>query len=175
MVAAHHSSGAHRLTPALQRNGMTQPAPSIISNPPMAFQIAAYLLLAIILGNVNALVDSVLHPEIPYFDVEHLIVGGVTACISAAFSFILFRSWHHLNRAVATINRLEALLPICMSCKRIRKNGADPHSADSWQSIESYIAERTTSKFSHGICPTCIATQYPELADELKSVPYRDA
>jgi len=32
--------------------------------------------------NLNAMVDVVLHPEIPYFDKEHLIVGGVTGFVS---------------------------------------------------------------------------------------------
>lgn len=31
------------------------------------------------LGNLPAMVDWGLHPEIPYFDEEHLVVGGITA------------------------------------------------------------------------------------------------
>ena len=34
------------------------------------------------MSNLNALVDYVLHPYIPYFDKEHLIVGGVTGLVS---------------------------------------------------------------------------------------------
>ena len=38
-----------------------------------------YLFLVLFISNLGAMVDFVLHPEIPYFDEEHLIVGGVTA------------------------------------------------------------------------------------------------
>jgi hypothetical protein len=31
----------------------------------------------VLLGNLNAIVDLVLHPEIPYFGMEHLIFGGI--------------------------------------------------------------------------------------------------
>ncbi len=41
-----------------------------------------YSLIILVIFNLNAIVDLVLHPEIPYFDYEHLIVGGVTALIT---------------------------------------------------------------------------------------------
>ena len=47
------------------------------------------------------------------------------------------------------VQRLEALLPICSYCKKIR----DDHNY--WQQIEGYIQERTGSQFSHSICPEC--------------------
>ena len=37
---------------------------------------------------------------------------------------------------------------------------------ESWQSIESYITEHTTTKFSHGICPDCMKKLYPEFTKE---------
>ena len=37
-----------------------------------------FLLLAIVLiANLSAFVEFFLHPEIPYFDLEHIIVGGM--------------------------------------------------------------------------------------------------
>ena len=53
------------------------------------FQGISFLFIVFLLGNVNAVVDHFLHPEIPYFDEEHLIVGGVYIFISILlFSFI---------------------------------------------------------------------------------------
>ncbi len=49
----------------------------------------------------------------------------------------------------ADVRNLEGLLPICSYCKKIR--GKD----DSWQQIESFVAQRTDAEFSHGICPSC--------------------
>ncbi len=36
-----------------------------------------------LMANLDALIDAVLHPEIPYFDNEHLIVGGASAFLTA--------------------------------------------------------------------------------------------
>jgi phosphoserine phosphatase RsbU/P len=52
---------------------------------------------------------------------------------------------------MANITRLNALLPICSYCKRIRGD------QDYWEQVESYITEHTGVLFSHGICPSCLA------------------
>ena len=56
---------------------------------------------------------------------------------------------------------LQDILPICMYCKKIRDD------RDYWQTVESYITQYTTSRFSHGICPSCMATEVdPHFADD---------
>ncbi len=45
-----------------------------------------YLIIIFFMGNLSSLTDLFLHPEIPYFDREHIIVGGTTAL----FAFVLF-------------------------------------------------------------------------------------
>jgi two-component system, sensor histidine kinase and response regulator len=52
-----------------------------------------YFLILLLITNLNAIIDSILHPEIPYFDEEHLIVGGITgfACL-VLFIFISYYS-----------------------------------------------------------------------------------
>lgn len=64
-----------------------------------------------------------------------------------------------LEGALARVNELEGLLPICSYCKKVR-NGADY-----WQQVEVYIAERSRARFSHGICPEC----YPSVVREAES------
>ncbi len=51
---------------------------------------------------------------------------------------------------MARITQLNALLPICSYCKRIRSD------QDYWEQVESYITEHTGVLFSHGICPSCL-------------------
>ena len=41
--------------------------------------MALYGFLVLLLSNLGAMVDLVLHPEIPYLDEEHLLVGGINA------------------------------------------------------------------------------------------------
>jgi signal transduction histidine kinase len=48
-----------------------------------SLHILAYLGVVLLLTNLNALVDFFQHPDIPYFDEEHLIVGGVTGLVTA--------------------------------------------------------------------------------------------
>jgi hypothetical protein len=62
-------------------------------------------------------------------------------------------------RAAALAERrvLGGLLPICAGCKRIQR------SDDVWQSLEAYIQAHSEASFSHGLCPSCLASLYPEI------------
>jgi DNA-binding response OmpR family regulator len=54
-----------------------------------------------------------------------------------------------LQEALAAVKELRGILPICMSCRKVRDD------QDYWQSVEAYICEHTDAQFSHGICPDC--------------------
>jgi hypothetical protein len=58
-----------------------------------------------------------------------------------------------LQSALAEVNALREILPICSYCKKIRDD------ENYWHTVEDYISEHTMTRFSHGICPTCMATQ----------------
>jgi DNA-binding response OmpR family regulator len=68
-----------------------------------------------------------------------------------------------LSDALAQVKQLKGLLPICMFCKKIRKD------ENYWQQVEEYIHERSEADFSHSICPTCMAEHYPEYAEKKKA------
>jgi hypothetical protein len=51
---------------------------------------------------------------------------------------------------------LEGLIPICMYCKKIRDKD------DQWEILERYIESRSSARFSHGICPECLAKHFGE-------------
>jgi PAS domain S-box-containing protein len=62
--------------------------------------------------------------------------------------------------ALADVKTLRDILPICSYCRKVRDD------KDYWQSVELYIAEHTTTQFSHGICPSCMASEFePQLRD----------
>lgn len=61
-----------------------------------------------------------------------------------------------LEIALAQVNRLQGLLPICAWCKKVRD---DKHY---WHSVEDYISRRTEARFSHGICPDCLEKSMSE-------------
>lgn len=119
-------------------------------------------LVVLVMGNLSAWVDAVLHPEIPYLDQEHLIVGGTTALVSAVLFGGLIVYIRRLGRALQTIESLEAIIPICSYCKNILRDDGNPTEMQSWQPIEAYVSEKTKSQLTHGICPACLARHYPE-------------
>ena len=127
-----------------------------------AVKVLIYIAIVILMCDLNALVDAFLHPDIPYFDKEHLIVGGVNGLVSLILLGLLELYLNKFNKALKKIKTLEAILPICSNCKKIRRTASDPQKKESWQSIEYYITEQTTTKFSHGICPECAKKYYSD-------------
>lgn len=65
-----------------------------------------------------------------------------------------------LQDALANVKTLSGLLPICSSCKRIRDDQGY------WTQVERYLTEHTGAQFSHGLCPECFRTLYPEYMDK---------
>lgn len=74
----------------------------------------------------------------------------------------LKRQQQELTRAQARIKVLGGLIPICANCHKIRNDQGY------WDKLEKYISEHSEAVFSHGICPDCAASLYPELAGELE-------
>ena len=60
------------------------------------------------------------------------------------------------EKALAEIKVLGGLLPICMSCKKIRDDQGY------WNQIETYIRSHSQAEFSHSLCPECAHKLYPE-------------
>jgi DNA-binding response OmpR family regulator len=59
---------------------------------------------------------------------------------------------NELKAALEHVKQLQGILPICSYCKKIRDD------QDYWQTVESYITDRSEAEFSHGICPACYET-----------------
>jgi len=68
-----------------------------------------------------------------------------------------------LREAAKTIDKLGDLIPICCHCKKIRNDKGF------WQQLESYCLEHSIAEFTHGLCPKCEETLYPELVKERNS------
>jgi CheY-like chemotaxis protein len=66
-----------------------------------------------------------------------------------------------LQEALEQIKTLKGIIPICSHCKKIRSDSG------AWEQIERYIEKHSDAGFSHGICPDCLKTHFPELADDI--------
>lgn len=65
-----------------------------------------------------------------------------------------------LRQALAEVKRLQAILPICSYCRKVRDD------ENYWHTVEEYIAAHTGSQFSHSICPGCMERHVePQLRD----------
>jgi PAS domain S-box-containing protein len=65
-----------------------------------------------------------------------------------------------LQAALAEVNALKAILPICSYCRRVRDD------ENYWQSVEGYISQFTSTRFSHGICPSCYESEVEPYFDD---------
>jgi ligand-binding sensor domain-containing protein len=63
-----------------------------------------------------------------------------------------------VQEALANARILGGLLPICASCKRIRRDEGY------WEQIEAYIRDHSEADFTHAICPECVRKLYPDMA-----------
>lgn len=61
-----------------------------------------------------------------------------------------------LQEALAKVDTLSGLLPLCAGCKKIRD------AAGAWQALDRYVQDHSRAEFSHGLCPDCLERLYPQ-------------
>jgi YesN/AraC family two-component response regulator len=61
-----------------------------------------------------------------------------------------------LEQVLAELKKLQGILPICSSCKKIRDD------KNNWTLLEVYIRDHSEAEFSHKICPDCAEKLYPD-------------
>lgn len=60
-----------------------------------------------------------------------------------------------LEHALAQVDVLRGIIPICMYCKDIRDDKGY------WEDVAAYVTRHSAARFSHGICPICFAKGSP--------------
>jgi PAS domain-containing protein len=63
---------------------------------------------------------------------------------------------------ITELTSLRSLIPICANCKKIRDD------QQLWSSVESYFARFMRVDFTHGICPDCAKSLYPDFYAKCK-------
>ncbi len=61
----------------------------------------------------------------------------------------LYTAMRDLKTALAQVEQLSGLLPICAKCKKIRDDKGY------WNEVDFYLEKNSQAKFSHGMCPDC--------------------
>ena len=99
-------------------------------------------------------------------DVEIASAFGELAAIALSNSRyldLLNEKTCSLERALSEIKTLRSILPMCSHCRKVLDDQGV------WSRLEAYVSTHTDTRFSHGLCPSCVRELYPEDADEILS------
>jgi hypothetical protein len=58
---------------------------------------------------------------------------------------------------ITLLHRLSGLVPICASCKSVRRPD------QGWEAVETFVEAHSHALFSHTFCPDCLARYYRDL------------
>lgn len=143
---------------ALEDLGVRKTAPEKIHEPEMVFQPCSTPFETCHQRKDGSIFPVEVSVNVVEFDAASLklaIVRDITQRKAAEVE--RERLIRELQEALANVKILGGLLPICSHCKKIRDDKGY------WERIESYISSRSGAQFTHGICPECVASLYPEL------------
>jgi hypothetical protein len=62
-----------------------------------------------------------------------------------------------LADSLREVKALRDILPTCSYCSNIRNEAGE------WNTLQDYIMDETTTRFSHEVCPTCAKVHFPNL------------
>ena len=105
--------------------------------------------------------------KLPLRDTAGKIIGtcGISRDITARKQIEVEREMliRNLRSAIEQIKTLKGLVPMCSGCKKIR----DDHGY--WEKVESYLSRHADIEFTHGLCPDCLKSIYPEYSGDEKN------
>jgi len=133
---------------------------------------------ALIYWIIEALIHVLVFGKSSFF--QQLIPGEINELWMRSFTSLLiisFGGYAHfqLNKSLksnqekleiqkrledALSKTLSEFIPICGNCKKVRLKDSNIIEQQSWEDIENYISNKTSSKISHGICPECMKKVY---------------
>jgi hypothetical protein len=74
----------------------------------------------------------------------------ITTLALSLYAYLVIRTSRQTQALEKQVQRLEGILPICASCKRIQNERGE------YEQMEGYISAHSEAKFSHGLCPDCV-------------------
>ncbi|HEY3900514.1 MAG TPA: response regulator [Chthoniobacter sp.] len=106
-------------------------------------------------------------------DYSQAMASGVDDFLTKPFDREIIRTRvyvaERILRYTTEIRQLKDIIPICAYCHKVRSDD------EYWERVETYIKERTGSRFSHGICPDCFDVQVKQLDELLETATPPDA
>ncbi|MBI5569873.1 MAG: GAF domain-containing protein [Desulfomonile tiedjei] len=137
------------------------------NNPDVKLNMISYLGFPILLPNGNPFgtICVLDHKENSYSQTYERLILQLRDTIQGQLEIlfmnhVLGEENKKLKDYITEIKTLRAILPICSKCKKIRDDEGYRHE------VELYISAHSETLFSHGICPQCAQSLYPEFYDE---------
>ena len=104
----------------------------------------------ILMSNLGAIIDSFLHPEIEYLDLEHIIVGGATALVFGIMFLMLTRYLDRFEKTVSDISQSEkALRESEEKLKTIIETSPDGIATSTLDGKIQFVTEKLVSIFGY--------------------------
>jgi len=124
-----------------------------------------FILLVASVVSVLTVLDVFLSPgEAHWMALSNRVLSLFAIWITAILLFLLKRDHEERERLVLElqdslthIKTLRGLLPVCVSCKKVRNDKGY------WRSIDTYISEWSETQVTHGICSDCFSHYYPQV------------
>jgi CheY-like chemotaxis protein len=114
--------------------------------PPYVILLTANTRQADVVAGLEAGADDYMGKP---FDHDELRARLIVAMRVVALRRKLAERVRELEAAVARVQQLHGLLPICSYCKNIRND------RNYWQRVEDYVSAHSAAQFSHSVCPEC--------------------
>ena len=73
----------------------------------------------------------------------------------------LKRKLNQLKKTLKEVETLKGLFPVCPKCKRVRDDKGY------WDRIDHYFSRKSLVEFTHGICPECARSNFPDLYEKI--------
>lgn len=86
--------------------------------------------------------------------------AGIRLVVLVALATLIDQVAWQRRTLAERVQQLEGILPICVFCKKIRRDDG------SWEQVDSYVTQHSAAKFSHGYCEECARDHYPEFLSE---------
>lgn len=101
--------------------------------------------------------------QIPWTMFEGTVNALIRITVLCILAYLVDRAAAETKSLKREVKGLEGLLPICISCKKIRDDNNE------WQPLEKYISDHSEARFTHGVCKDCAKKLYGvDLPDLLK-------
>ncbi len=92
--------------------------------------------------------------------IQHLFSLGVALGILFFLGRRIVKLTQSVQETQRKVRTLEGILPMCVNCKKIRKEDAAAADPAGWVPVAEYIRDRSEAEVSHGICPECMQKFY---------------